>query len=1468
MRIETALVYHKSEINAEMNELRMEKVNIEPTEDEVPSSVKEWHAWLSSEEARTFRVYKEDPNRFLADYRSEQQTVRDYEGREILELLQNANDAAAEKGIFSRVVISLSPEGLIVGNTGLPFSTGGIRSLRLAHLSPKAAQRKQYVGSKGLGFRSVLNWTTTPIILSGELHLAYSHSFLKQKQQQALMQIAGLSKVIEKEPKNPSKPIIPLLTFPYIPADGLLESCLDTDSQKAVLEHCQQLKAEGLDTVVGMPFDKPEFFERALEQIEELGHESLLFAPNLGELEIRVDSQEEDSQVWVKGLSENTAQIISQSSDDFWEYRIFREEGEIPKEHLSDESDGTRNYEVLIAVPMENGIKSGYLYSFFRTGVRFPFPLLAHATLELQANRELPQESSENRYVLFRLAALMAETAEKLVSSFSKWIGCQLLAKDSSELAPSLTKMRFDAALLIEAKNRKILPTLGGEILDVENCRWLDTQDTSWLPAHLLPSLIEAPPSDHVASLIEDLDVEELDQEEWVQTLRLLDFGSIGERAKFLAGLIANGLLDEDVPVGLLIDEAEKPIPEDCRIFLSPKEGQRHPLPDWIKVRFLNSELRDALMETLEISAFGHLVLRLNVFRVMEYSLQNVISALVAATNRRISDEEDRRDHYTSELLTILLKIFPENTDDRAMFPREAGIRLKSQSGEYCEARKLYLGKGYGRYGALMQSLYGYDLNKLIVDPLGLGIEAIEIDESKLADFLVWVGVAKLPRQFTEDKFQSKEFKQYLLAEIPYPAFLKYGGVADVKRDTPDGWNHPKLDKVRTIDELGLILERAESEAILTWLSVDPRIREWDEWANSHLDLLDNDSNYQNFRKYEGNLPCYIIWKIRNSVWIATSGGKRKPSDCFFGTKRFGKLLTEPAINPDHPLFELFDIWPNNAINAFDKAGVLTRISHLEREQVYRLLSALPEKDPEGKSARNLYTLLLQHEDSFFGAAEKASGEFKSSGKLWGRCGDEYGYYPVKELHYIDSEDIPDALADKIKIVDLPKRQGASKIERFFGVSQVNKSKIEYHIDNSRHVQSAEWLNGEFKSIKPVLYALRQAKTSQPLYLAAFKRLRIFVCDVIEGHLLYEGVRYPLTLGPWEWIHHYDTAYILQAPDYQKQKLPLTYTFLADAIGAVIATIFRLESGSDFARLILCPRQDRLKLLEKILGGEAVPDMAALEEEFEVASEGNDFKFDIPDEPEDEEGDDQDNAPSDTGDGGEEEDEPGQPSDENAGDEGNDDGDGDEGGPLGVDEKEHEPSATKRVKLRVQRKPSKGGKRQSGSRLVTDGEFCEKKVMEFELSEDPPRFPLHVGRVTGYNGPKCDILSFASRENRKSFKETKNPELIERFIEVKGRSSDLASILLKGNELDAARNYADRYYLYRLYVAGVSEYELSILQDPLNDPDAAIDLMEINFEVAQSTRRFDLAGGIKQGEHNAWDGDDLPEYENGDTEEE
>ena len=57
-----------------------------------------------------------------------------------------------------------------------------------------------------------------------------------------------------------------------------------------------------------------------------------------------------------------------------------------------------------------------------------------------------------------------------------------------------------------------------------------------------------------------------------------------------------------------------------------------------------------------------------------------------------------------------------------------------------------------------------------------------------------------------------------------------------------------------------------------------------------------------------------------------------------------------------------------------------------------------------------------------------------------------------------------------------------------------------------------------------------------------------------------------------------------------------------DSIGAILATILRLENGGDFARILRCEsNSDRMKLLKRIVGETAFPDLEELKREFAQA---------------------------------------------------------------------------------------------------------------------------------------------------------------------------------------------------------------------------------------------------------------------------
>ena len=193
---------------------------------------------------------------------------------------QNANDAAIEAGQLGRVRIELHPEGLLVANTGQPFSRDGVDSLRLAHLSPKRARRAQLVGHKGLGFRAVLNWARFPFILSGGLALGYSLRVAREKQNWLKTLSSELAAAIDVETRVPGTLVIPLLAFPGCPSDGELAPFLETDAQRVLYGRACQLRRE-YDTVVGMPFDQvTDAVVEARAQIARLRPEVLLFAPD------------------------------------------------------------------------------------------------------------------------------------------------------------------------------------------------------------------------------------------------------------------------------------------------------------------------------------------------------------------------------------------------------------------------------------------------------------------------------------------------------------------------------------------------------------------------------------------------------------------------------------------------------------------------------------------------------------------------------------------------------------------------------------------------------------------------------------------------------------------------------------------------------------------------------------------------------------------------------------------------------------------------------------------------------------------------------------------------------------------------------------------------------------------------------------------------------------------------------------
>ena len=94
-------------------------------------------------------------------------TAQEYEGRAVLELIQNGHDAIGRESSGRIHVLLITDEAepaLYVANDGAPFSSANFHAIIGFGLSDKSAG--EGIGNKGLGFRSVLRLTDRPEVYS------------------------------------------------------------------------------------------------------------------------------------------------------------------------------------------------------------------------------------------------------------------------------------------------------------------------------------------------------------------------------------------------------------------------------------------------------------------------------------------------------------------------------------------------------------------------------------------------------------------------------------------------------------------------------------------------------------------------------------------------------------------------------------------------------------------------------------------------------------------------------------------------------------------------------------------------------------------------------------------------------------------------------------------------------------------------------------------------------------------------------------------------------------------------------------------------------------------------------------------------------------------------------------------------------------------------------------------------------
>ncbi|MFC7881760.1 sacsin N-terminal ATP-binding-like domain-containing protein [Streptomyces sp. NPDC057376] len=163
------------------------------------------------------------PARFREDANAEEDLVLGgYRDRLVVELAQNAADAAARAGVPGRLRLTLRDGVLVAANTGAPLDAAGVESLSTLRASAKRDAGQGAVGRFGVGFAAVLAVTDEPAVVGRHGGVRWSLAEARGLAGDTALHSPGLGDEIRRRDGH-----VPLLRLPF-PAEGSAPSPYDT----------------------------------------------------------------------------------------------------------------------------------------------------------------------------------------------------------------------------------------------------------------------------------------------------------------------------------------------------------------------------------------------------------------------------------------------------------------------------------------------------------------------------------------------------------------------------------------------------------------------------------------------------------------------------------------------------------------------------------------------------------------------------------------------------------------------------------------------------------------------------------------------------------------------------------------------------------------------------------------------------------------------------------------------------------------------------------------------------------------------------------------------------------------------------------------------------------------------------------------------------------------------------------------
>lgn len=1039
------------------------------------------------------------------DCSEEYELMRDYNGRQILELLQNVDDAYSAKksksgmNIYEEVEVKITYKNNIleVGNSGTTFTKETIERLCLGRASDKSEQN---IGNKGTGFRSLLNDAEWIELYSGEYSIRFSDSYAKECFKKNLE-----NKLIKNQVRKWKKdyPLcFPIMNCPE-PIEQIDLKNVDT-LIKVRLKENNNKKANGISNQLEQPFYK-----------------ALLFLPNITKITIETEKEIQTVEKITDGNSVLIEKKVNTNSVFNEEYFVFAKNVVINK----------KNATLHIAVPKDEkyDFSKEKLYCYFPIrNFSTPINALINAPFVTNNSRDnVPNDAEEiNTKIFDRLLFFIKEIAEKMANSrygnssirmvLPTSYANSLWDKNGFNLYNKYLKLFVDA---------KILPTVNNDYISIkDNPKLLEKNFPKIFLGNPFKTLIKYFDIKKNYDFINELallakyDSLMLTEEELAKKINLISGKwDANEKVKVFLWWSCHFKSAKIVP-NLLLDSQGKFIKKGDKVFLPTDKGVSE-LPDelsWVKLCVIKQDYVDELIRiikttqrekwenissefTAEYTSDKRILDSFSTkYLSVGFTEQSSSVLIISAINQQIDSSVKAKSFIKWFFANYKNKLKEKNDLSKIKF------KFLDGKGNVKLSQSLFFGKDYGK--PLGEKLF-YNNNSYssLMGP------SYFVEDELIGDFIFFMekcGVVEFP------KIENKNFK----INDKFSNFVKR------KYSFNYNINYLTSKSIENFEELILKLETTE---IMNLFALDRELHDLLISTKQESNAKQQSNRTGNF--FDSNE--YIKFILNNTPWITLGGIKYSPNQIVIYDKLGSNIPNLYGINKQ----EIIKIVGEDLFHYLDFKDSMGELKDI---QIEILLKHLPNFD-KGIISRKLYLDIIK-------LKKDLKPTFSISNILV--LAKDNKFYNNNLVKYADKK-ISKTYKSKLKLISIQEKQSISTIENWFGVKRFETNLELINFDKF----SSDIENAFEKEINNVKIAILSTIDSNIQNVNNIKALNIIPC--MEVFVKETGQNeQKITLENFDFIDDRKKNYYLKLP---KTKTEIEYLRLDEEFSIAIIGIFK-----------------------------------------------------------------------------------------------------------------------------------------------------------------------------------------------------------------------------------------------------------------------------------------------------------------------